>query len=356
MFTSDGSEMLGGGSIMKRVLLSAIRWIYCLGTIFGIATMTMGQESDPPKDAPESQVDWNFWKLPELGNVPMKTMGGRQFWGDRFFHSGWRIQKNVIDDHHRLLDPNDYRHAYGTYEDCLKKFREIKREQSIPPMSGKAVIFIHGIIRSSKSFASMAEHFQKRGWTSVGFDYPSTRVSLEESAKYLHEVIESLEGIEEIDLVVHSMGGLVVRTYLAEHEPDPRIHRMVMMGTPNSGSPLATILQSNLLYQTVAGPAGQKLGTDHEEILSLPIPKFEFGIVAGGRGDETGFNPLIPGDDDGTVSVESAKLEGARDLLVVPILHSFLMMKPDAISAVERFLETGAFNESGDRKPVATDQ
>lgn len=329
-------------------------WLSQLVIILGMGSFAMGQESEQPEAAPQSPMD-TFWKLPELGNIPMKTLGGRQFWGDRLFRSGWRIQQNVIDQHHRLLDPFDYRHAYGSYDECLNKLREVEKDQSLPAMSGKAVIMIHGIIRSSKSFSSMAAQFQKRGWTSVGFDYPSTRVSLEDSAKYLHEVIESLDGIEEIDLVVHSMGGLVVRTYLGKYEPDQRIKRMVMMGTPNSGSPLADILQSNLLYQTVAGPAGQKLGTDHEDILSLPIPQFEFGIVAGGRGDDTGFNPLIPGDDDGTVSVESAKLSGARDVIVVPVLHSFLMMKPDVISAVERFLETGAFRETGEREPVESD-
>ena len=57
----------------------------------------------------------------------------------------------------------------------------------------------------------------------------------------------------------------------------------------------------------------------------LATPHFEFGILAGGKGDGRGYNPLIPGDDDAVVTVESTRLAGARDFRVLPVLHSFFM-------------------------------
>ena len=45
----------------------------------------------------------------------MPTLGGKVFWGDNFIYAGWRIQENVVTGHHRLLDPDDVRQAWGTY-------------------------------------------------------------------------------------------------------------------------------------------------------------------------------------------------------------------------------------------------
>jgi hypothetical protein len=51
----------------------------------------------------------------------------------------------------------------------------------------------------------------------------------------------------------------------------------------------------------------------------------------------------LPGDDDGTVSLQSAMLDGAEDTLVVPGMHTFLVMRPDVIAATARYLRTGRF-------------
>lgn len=285
-------------------------------------------------------------------NVPTKTMGGRQFWGDvRFFHD-WRIQHNVFTGHYRLLDGTDVRHAWGTRESCERRLEEIRIERQLPPMSGRAVIVVHGIVRSSKCFEPMKASLREAGYTVFGFDYPSTRVEIPEASDYLRQCVESLEGITEINFVVHSMGGLVVRAMLREGT-DPRFHRMVMLGVPNRGARMANILQKNVVYRLVFGPAGQQL-VEHPDglVAQLPTPGFEFAVVAGGRGTPEGYNPLIPGDDDGTVSVESTRLAGASDFMTVRVLHSFLMRDPDVIEATERFLRTGALRESGEKQPI----
>jgi hypothetical protein len=281
----------------------------------------------------------------------MKTLGGMQFWGDVAWFHGWRIQHNVFFKQHRLLDPQNRRHASGTLEACEKKLEEIKKEKNLPEMKGHAVILIHGIVRSSKSFNKMAQTLKQDGYTVIGFDYPSTQVEITKSAEYLHQLLESLEGVEKISFVVHSMGGLLVRCYLNDHK-DERIERMVMLGVPNHGANMADLLKNNLLFKLIFGPAGKQLGINGGFIDSLPTPEFEFGIIAGARGKEKGFNPLIPGDDDGTVSVESTCLPGACDFATVPALHSFMMNHADTITYTRHFLKTGQFRKDGERKPI----
>ncbi len=285
-------------------------------------------------------------------NLTMKTLGGRQFWGDITFFQGWRIQHNVLTGHYRLLDDKDYRHESGTLQECRDKLDEVKRTYNLQPMKGKAAIVIHGIVRSSKSMSKIRARLEKDGYTVVSFDYPSTRVPITESAEYLHKVIESLEGIEQIDFVVHSMGGLVVRAYLHKHH-DKRIGRMVMMGVPNLGAEMADKFQKNLIFRAVLGPAGQQLVTDADGLIAtLPVPDFEFGVIAGSRGTESGYNPLIPGDDDGTVRLESTRLAGAADFITVRSLHSMMMRNAEAIECSARFLKEGHFRESGQPEPI----
>jgi len=254
-----------------------------------------------------------------------------------------------------VLDKDNRRYQSGTLEDCQKTLDQIRTANDLKPDTGHAVIYLHGIGRSSRSMRPILNAMPTAEFVHVPFEYPSTRVPLEQSANYLHSLIESLTDVSIISFVVHSMGGLVVRRYLKDHN-DPRLHRLVMLGTPNSGAELADMLKRNMLFRTVYGPAGQELVTDKDGTIgSLPTPAIEFGVIAGGKGDENGFNPLLPGDDDGTVTITSARLAGAADFLRVPKLHSFLMSDETAIAAVECFLEHGRFSMEREPAPIVKD-
>ena len=222
-------------------------------------------------------------RLSRIAEPSVKTLGGRQFWSDVRFFRGWRIQRNAFTGHFRLLDPRDHRHVFGSFETCHSKLEEIKRREQFPPMSGKAVIVIHGIFQSSRTFAVMTPALAKAGYTVVGFNYPSSQIEITEAANDLKQVIDSLAGIDEINFVVHSMGGLVTRAYLRENR-DPRIKRMVMLGVPNRGAEMADLVRKNYAYRLVFGPAGQQLVTGPEGLIArLPIPDFEFAVIAGAR-------------------------------------------------------------------------
>jgi pimeloyl-ACP methyl ester carboxylesterase len=268
----------------------------------------------------------------------MQTLGGRQFWGDVQFFRGWRIQRNVFTGHYRLLDPHDFRHAWGSLDDCRATLARVRESAADTPFPKRASILLHGILRSSKSMARIAERLRAAGLAAFPFDYPSSQIGIADAAEYLHSAIEHLDGIDELHLVGHSMGGLVIRAWFAAHD-DPRVRRVVMIGTPNRGAALADMLRKNLFFRAVFGPAGQQLVTDAEGvILQLPAPRCQFAIIAGARGTPDGWNPLIPGDDDGTVSVEATRLEGAAEFHTVRALHTTLLQSAEVAALVERFL------------------
>lgn len=289
-------------------------------------------------------------------NLPLPTLGGRQFWSDCRFFRGWRIQQHFYSEHFRLLDPSNTRRAWGTLEECQQALEEEKRTRKLEPMSGTAVIALHGILRSSQVWCDMEQEMKPDGVTFVRIDYPSTQKPIDEFAVQLQSVIHSLEGIDEIHIVAHSLGGLVVRKWCQDYS-DPRVKRLVMIGTPNCGAELADMLQKNWIFRGVFGPSGQQLVSNPEGFISqLARPTMEFAVIAGAQGTPDGYNPLIPGDDDGIVTLKSALLPGAVDSITVRGLHSFQPWNPEVIAATRRYLKTGALRESGVREPIPVEE
>lgn len=292
--------------------------------------------------AQEAAVD--SCPTPRGANVPGPTLGGMQFWADELFFHDWRIQRNVVTGHCRLLDGNAFRHASGTYEECLAALDEVKRRQNLPPMQGKGVVLLHGLADSRLAMAGMAKYLKEQGGYQVfNVGYPSTRGCVADYARSLANILQNLRGIEEINFVGHSLGNIVIRHYLSDR-PDPRIKRFVMLGPPNRGSSIATALADNPVFTAVLGKPGLELGRDWARLEGrLATPSCEFGIIAGGLGNSQGFNPLLPGDDDGIVTVESARLDGAKDFAMVPVLHGVLMHDRRVQEYTLRFLKTGKF-------------
>lgn len=285
-------------------------------------------------------------------NVPMKTLGGRQFWADVACIHDWRIQQNVFTKHCRLLDGYDVRQAWGTLEQCRAKLAEVRRERKLTPMSGEVVVLVHGICRSSKSMNKLKKHLREQGLQTYSFDYPSTRIPIEESADCLQQVLSSMEGVERIHLIGFSLGGLVVRSCLHRH-PSDRIGRVLLIGTPNRGAELADTFRSNLLFKLIFGHPGQQLScTDLGVAATLPAPAGEFAVIAGARNADGGYNPLITGDDDGTVGLNSARLPGACDFLIVNGLHPFLIGQKETLAAACSYIQTGKLRRDGEREPI----
>lgn len=120
--------------------------------------------------------------------------------------------------------------------------------------------------------------------------------------------------------------------------------RVVMLSPPNKGSQVADFLRDWSLFKLLMGPSGQEIGTGPGSIPNKLGPvAFELGVITG----DVSFNPftslLIPGPDDGKVSVENARVKGMKDFIVMPHSHTFIMNSPEVIDQVILFLQTGHF-------------
>ena len=63
--------------------------------------------------------------LPSLPNINFPTMGGTVFWNDLAEVNGWRVQRNNITGHCRILDADDVRHAWGGEDAIMDLFNKL---------------------------------------------------------------------------------------------------------------------------------------------------------------------------------------------------------------------------------------
>jgi hypothetical protein len=185
-----------------------------------------------------------------------------------------------------------------------------------------------------------------QGYNVINLNYPSTKHPIEFlSEEILSEAIEQCQKRfpPRIHFVTHSLGGIIVRYYLSLHELS-NLGRVVMLSPPNQGSELVDHLKKSFIYRKINGPAGQQLGTDKDSLpLNLGPVNFELGVITGKRSFNLLSSMIIPGPDDGSVSVERAKVAGMKDFLVLPHSHTFIVKSKDAIEQVIYFLKHGTF-------------
>ncbi|MDD4269558.1 MAG: alpha/beta hydrolase [Pirellulales bacterium] len=294
------------------------------------------------------------------GRIPLPTWGGSQLWADVHVLHEWRIQERAGHGGDcRLLGPKEFCHATGSFEKCLKRLGQIQRSQQIEPIRGRAVVILHGLGASRWTMRRLADYLQDQGgYTIVNVEYPSTRGSMADHARSLARVIDGLPEVEELDFVGHSMGNIVIRHYMADIQrqwgrPDPRWRRVVMIAPPNHGSLAATRLSDNSVFKTVLGKPGRQLGTEWTWLESdLATPPCPFGIIAGGRGGGGGFSPFLPGDDDGRIAVNTTRLKGASDFVLVPMIHELIANDSRTFKYTLSFLANGFFVAEDQRQPV----
>ena len=169
---------------------------------------------------------------------------------------------------------------------------------SPPVTTPEEVILLHGLCRTSHSMTRMERALIEAGYSVQNLGYPSRTASIAQLADdAIGPAIANCQrdGPATIDFVTHSLGGILVRSYLARH-PLPSLGRVVMLSPPNRGSEVVDKLGWTFVFQWLNGPAGNELGTNaHSTPNQLGPVNYPVGVIAGDRSINWINSLLIPG-------------------------------------------------------------
>jgi uncharacterized alpha/beta hydrolase family protein len=209
----------------------------------------------------------------------------------------------------------------------------------------ESVILLHGLGDVKLSMLKLEIALKEEGYTTKNIGYSSNGETIESLAeKELSEIVERYKkiGFDKIHFVTHSMGGLIVRCYLQDHEL-PEGSRIVMLSPPNKGSEVADHFKESKFYNLIVGDVGQELATDSNILSELKQIIPEIGIIAGDKSTNPYFSKIIPGEDDGRVAVDNTKLTEMKDFMIVHSTHLTIKYNDEVIRQTVFFLQNGKF-------------
>jgi pimeloyl-ACP methyl ester carboxylesterase len=212
--------------------------------------------------------------------------------------------------------------------------------------SSTMVILLHGMARSSQSMNKIEKALLREGYQVINIDYPSTSANIETLTEQIFESLEpQIRNASKVHFVTHSLGGIILRQHLEKHDI-ANLGRVVMLAPPSRGSEVTDKLGSTFLYQWINGPAGNQLGTGTDSLpLRLKDPDFELGIIAGDRSINPILSMLIPGPNDGKVSLARVKPSRYTDYIQLHVTHACMMWNRAVIDQTRHFLKHGAFEQ-----------
>ena len=180
---------------------------------------------------------------------------------------------------------------------------------------------------------------REEGFAARRFTYPSWRDGLADNVRRLSAFVRQTPG-SVIHLVAHSLGGVVTLKMLAQ-EPDARIGRVVLLGTPYAGCHCGFTIAGTPMLSGLVGHTFEDWFSQPRP--SLP-PAIEIGVIAGTR--RISFGRLIPGlprPNDGLIAVEETRVPTTADSIALHVSHTGMLFSRDCAGQIASFLRTGRF-------------
>ncbi len=204
------------------------------------------------------------------------------------------------------------------------------------------VYLIHGLGHGPWMMQYLAHFLRKNSFDTRFFKYASLSRVFDHNVELLQTRLRNLP-FDMIDIVAYSLGGVVLLKAL-ELQPDPRIKRIVLLGSPLRGSRLGEVLGNS----TVGKFCLEKNAQLWKDMPRVVLPCAEVGLIAGSYSPKFKIFPSIFHDkpNDGIVSVSETQLPGLTDFIVLPVRHLGMLFSKVVGKAVVNFLEKGNFCHS----------
>jgi pimeloyl-ACP methyl ester carboxylesterase len=192
------------------------------------------------------------------------------------------------------------------------------------------VVLLHGFIDNRSVFVLLRRSLARHGWHHLeSLNYSPLTCDIRTAAELLGRHVEEIcarTGHREVDIVGHSLGGLIARYYVQRLGGDQRVRTLVTLGTPHGGTAVAPLASAHPIVRQM------RTGSAPIEELRRPAP-----------GCRTRFVSFWSELDRVIVPAEAACIDhpdlDAQNVRVTGIGHLALPVHPAVAAAVRQALE-----------------
>ncbi|WP_030233529.1 MULTISPECIES: esterase/lipase family protein [unclassified Streptomyces] len=206
----------------------------------------------------------------------------------------------------------------------------------LPREAKPPVVLLHGFIDNRSVFVLLRRSLAQHGRQQIeSLNYsPLTcdiRAAAESFGRHIEEVCERT-GAEQVDVVGHSLGGLIARYYVQRLGGDARVRTLVTLGTPHSGTRVAPLADAHPIVRQM------RPGSPVLEELTRPAPGCRTHFVGFWSDLDTVMDP-----------VETARIDHpdltAQNVRVTGIGHLALPVHPTVANGIRQVLDTARAGE-----------
>jgi triacylglycerol lipase len=179
----------------------------------------------------------------------------------------------------------------------------------------RTVVLVHGYGGNRSTFFPLKAYLRAHGLKqTLAFDYQSS-LGIEHAARGLRDYLRQHVRGGRVDLVCHSLGGLVARVYLEQLGGARRVDRCITLGTPHRGTYNAYWLASRV---------GRELRPDSSVLERLAASR--------GNANTVRYTSIVAGSDNMVIPRVFAS---GDDLVHVPdVGHLGMLFSPGVFHAV----------------------
>ncbi|MER6102480.1 alpha/beta fold hydrolase [Streptomyces sp. NPDC001832] len=193
------------------------------------------------------------------------------------------------------------------------------------------VVLLHGFIDNRSVFVVLRRSLARHGRRHLeSLNYSPLTCDIRTAAELLGRHVEEIcarTGHHQVDVVGHSLGGLIARYYVQRLGGDRRVRTLVTLGTPHGGTAVAPLASAHPIVRQM------RTGSAPIEELRRPAP-----------GCRTRFVSFWSELDRVIVPAEAARIDhpdlDALNVRVSGIGHLALPVHPAVAAAVRQALES----------------
>ncbi|MDX1924772.1 MAG: hypothetical protein SFT91_06110 [Rickettsiaceae bacterium] len=214
--------------------------------------------------------------------------------------------------------------------------------------AAECVVLIHGFGRGSFSMGKINTNLIDHGYKTIAVNYPSRDGNIKTIAEthVLPQIVSQSESCDTIHFVGFSMGGIITRYILEYHRPN-NLGKVVFIASPHSGTEIVSSFERFDWFRSLIGPAAMDLSISSHFLRTIPdYVDYPAGVISG----TFSINPIsylifYDKECDGTVGLESTKIKGMKDHLILNISHTLMPYNQRVVEETQYFISHGEFRK-----------